>query len=125
LKQKTFFLKEKIILCNRYISRHHSSEWSTLSSGEPRGIGSGKPGGPATSRLRHRQGFSGLALAKAKILFKVAFDMSNCSLMALWGTMAIYSSIAVLMLPWLKGSCFFGLTAFMVEKYCTVIVSRP
>jgi hypothetical protein len=38
-------------------------------------------------------GFSGLALAKAKILFRIAFDMSSCSLRVLWGTAAFLSSI--------------------------------
>ncbi len=42
-------------------------------------------------------GFSGLALAKAKILFKVTFDIFRCSRMALWRTLAFQSTITALL----------------------------
>ncbi len=59
--------------------------------------------------LRMGTGFSRLALAKAKIIIKVAFDMPSCSLMALWGTLAFHSSTAAKAVGKAEGlpaSCF-------------------
>jgi hypothetical protein len=47
-----------------------------------------------------------LCIGHSKILFKVAFEMSSSSSMALRGTLAFHSSIAALLSSWLKRFLF-------------------
>jgi hypothetical protein len=67
----------------------------------PVGIGKLQPLDPhplsQEGLLPHHPG--GLALAKAKTLIRVALDILSCFMIALWGTLALQNSMAVLLAP--------------------------
>jgi hypothetical protein len=66
-----------------------------------------------TALLPLGNGVGWVALAKAKILIRVALDIPSCFLIVLWGTLALQSSMAALLAP--ASKCL--LTAGIVRKH--------